>query len=321
MTRNLSISIISFAILAGVTSCQGSLDYEKTAIALTIDNESLQTKAFSITEGTVPSDYTIYLSASLRDDKNPSNNGSYATMWPFTKKASKWSGDPALYWPVTGNLSFLALASDRSRLDLAARTVVDPVSNVSHMEIDVPDGSCLDSEILFGRKNGVSERRQDVSLPMKHTQAWIQFLLASEHGNMFMIDRIVLRKAYTGGNLIIDNGVFLDAKWDFARHRGYDITVPGSEGLILGPQTKELNILLPEQDACDFTMYYYVKGSPEESWDEALFLVYHHEAEATPYWYGVRKIYQMNVSQKEIYLRLGIKQWNRNDIVIDELPD
>jgi len=268
------------------------------------------TKA-AVSEGVLPSDYTVYLSAYFNNLTAGESSGNYITAEPFTKKDPYWSADPMVYWPIGGYLDLLALAAKDIDVRSHATWYEDNVSR--SVEMDVPDGCCLDSEILYSKASSKKDSDNCIQMNFSHSQSWIRFEFAHHEDNTVRIDSIVVCKPYLGGTLRIENGVFLSCGWDYHGHFRQDYVIPGTRGLILNAETKVIDLLLPEQDACGFLVYYTRKDPCEPSWDNYTRRdCFKAQAIADPWHAGTKTVYTM-VILKQVSLTVSVHDWTNED--------
>jgi len=273
------------------------------------------TKA-AVSEGVLPSDYTVYLSAYFNNRTAGESSGNYITGEPFTKKDTYWSADPVVYWPMGGYLDFLALAAEDYDISTKARWYEDNVSR--SVEVDVTDGSCLDTEILYSKASSKNGSEGCVALNFSHSQSWLQFRLSAAEDGTTRIDSIAISKAYLGGTLRIDNGVYLDCSWDYHGHFRRDYTLPDTKGLVLNTGVKTVNLLLPEQDACDITVWYTQKNTAD-TWDNPTRQTsYTVKANSDPWHSGTKTVYSMTVL-RQVSVKASVHDWedDNRQITID----
>lgn len=304
-------------LAAGAVSCSKEEPARESLTKLEITPLSAQTKA-SVSSGPLPSDYTIYLSSFFNNETSHKASGNYLTGEPFRRKEEgSWSASPVVYWPLGGSLDFLALATKDMDVRENATWYEDNVSR--SVELKVPDGSCLDSEIMYACATSRKMDGGSVPLQFSHTQSWLQFEVASYLPGTTMIDSIVVSKTYLGGTLRIENGVFLSKDWDYRGYFRKDYTVPGSRSLVLDDSVGTFDLLLPEQDACDIVIYFRQKAEEQTDWEKSLRRTsYTVKANPDPWFAGMRTVYTM-IILRSMSVQVSVHGWEDNDksITID----
>ena len=297
-------------LAVGAVSCSKAVDDGPGAEGLFIFPVSTQTKA-AVNGGALPENYTIWLSAYYNNSTAGESSDNYFTAEPFRKAGDRWSASPVIYWPMGGYLDFLALATENLDIRTHTQWYEDNVSR--NVAVRVPELSCMDSEILYSHASSKKGDERCVTMNFSHTQAWLQFRLSPFEANTTRIDSIVVSKAYLGGTLRVDNGVFLSSNWDYHGYLRKDYTLPESRGLILEGPLVTINVLLPEQDACNIIVYYTQKDAVETSWDNYTRQTsYTHPANADPWYAGTRTVYTMTV-QKHLLVSASIHDWEEDN--------
>ena len=294
-------------LAAGAVSCSKlAEDGPGEREALIVFPYSTQTKS-AVSGGSLPDDYTIYLSSYFSNATGGEFSGNYFTGVPFRRNGDAWSASPVIYWPLGGNLDFLAAAAKDIDIGESSLWYEDNVTR--SVEIPVPDGRCLDSEIMYACAASRKSTDGTVGLKFSHSQSWLQFEVASYLPNSTMIDSIVVNKTYLGGTLKIENGVFLDARWDYHGRFKKDYTVPQSRGVILNETVETFNLLLPEQEACDITIWFRQKDENEPSWDNYTRRTsYTVQANPDPWFAGIKTVYTM-VILKQVSVQTSVHEW------------
>lgn len=295
----------------GVLSCvkHNSPPPSDGRVPLCISAVAERTKTF-VSGVVLPENYTIYASAYFTSYSAPESDGDYFVAIPFNRDGDIWKPDPVIYWPLGGKLDLIAIACEKNKLDIGKSAAWHEGNCSNGVEIQLEDGNCTDTEILFATAYGHTADRGSIPLNFKHAQSWLQFKVKCEK-EILRIDRIVLENAYTGGLFRISNNVYADAEWIYRGHRRADITVPGSEGLI--PPVNKVsvcNILVPEQDACNITVYYSVKNSPSDEWSASRNCVYRYTAGTNPWFYGEKNIYDIWFSFTEMTTLVSVEPWS-----------
>lgn len=274
-----------------------------------------------VSDSFLPDSYTIYASAYFTNSTDPANSGDYFLSRPFRNVGGSWVSDPAVFWPTGCKLDFLALACEDESFDLPGKSVWNSGNCTEEVEISIGDGEFLDSELLYAAAAGRTSESGGVSLQFNHTQNWLQFVVSCDVADILRIDRIVIKNVYTGGTLTVSNVISPDAGWSFRGHRCSDLTVTGSEGVILAAGVSPLcSILLPEQEACDISLYYSARTSTDDDWSTALSCVLHHKAGEDPWYYGEKNVFKIGFSLSEITFTSSIEPWTDEEQDIEIEP-
>lgn len=307
-TKHQYIAVAAFLFLTLACAKQERISIPGNRIPITFRESTDGTKSILSGED-IPESYTIYASACFTNSGDTDCSRNYFVSKPYRKNAGLWSASPAVYWPIGRELDFLFIACEDTAIDIQDRAVWNAGNCTKGVELNVPDGACLNSEILFASTLGRTSREGSIPVRFKHAQNWLQFIIDS-NADIVRIDSIVIGKVYTGGTFRVSNDLYLDAEWSFRNNLRGNLTVPGSEGLIISSGTPAVcNILIPEQDACDISLYYSVN---------AVSSVFRHKAGADPCFYGKKNILQISFAFSEITIKSTVKDWedDSSDILI-----
>lgn len=275
-------------------------------ISPSAEDPSSRTKGICEGGGPLDGSYTVFLSAWMDNATASEESGNYFRGREFTSDGGgSWTASPALYWPLGGSLEFLSLALSDASL---GRTAVWYGDNVSKgVELTVPDRSSLDSEVMYSRASSRKSSGGAVSLEFSHSQAWLRFEFARYEPGTVRLDSLVIRKAYTGGALRVESGVWLEAGWDFHGFFRRDLTLPGSRDLLLSNPPTVLDILLPEQGACALEVWYTKRASADAPWGEGQYHLA--EASADPWHAGTRTTYTL-IIRKKLEITSSVGSWD-----------
>lgn len=315
MYRKLAYGLLCFFALSCTKTAIDCPSQDGDAIILT----ATAGPAKSIVSGTsLTEDYTIYTSA-YYTNMTTGEEGDYFTAAPFRLAGDRWTAVPARYWPLGCKLDFLSIACEKDSLDIASCASWTEFNCTDGVEVNIPDGKCLSSEVLFASTRSRTSAGGSINMQFSHSQDWLRFNIGCEV-EIVKVDSIVIRKVYTGGKLRITNNMFMDAEWSFRGHLRRDVTVPGSVDVIPHREASEIcNILVPEQDACDIDIYYSVKSSLHEDWSRARSTVYRYKAGSTPWNLGSKQIIDIGFSFSEITITSTVKDWDdtSSDIIVE----
>lgn len=314
--------ILLAVLCAGAVSCTLLPVREEALreVPIEISAGSRVTKA-AVDGVVIPEDYTIYLSSYFNNGTYEKESGNYLYEVPFRQKLNgKWSADPAVYWPMGGDMDFLAVccvARDYSITDGASWYSENYTKGV---ELNVADGAVRSSEIMYAAANGKDSEDGSVALEFIHTQSWLQFQLGQFSVNEVRLDSIVLMNAYTGGKVRIQNDVFLSHDWDFRGRFRKSVVVPGTQDLVLSREsTAYCNILVPEQQACRIGVYWKERSSSLVSWDSCRQQVSISDANFDPWYSGVKTVFQLvksDIPQRFVF-EVRTVDWGNNEIVLN----
>lgn len=240
MKRIITLIGIVALVTAGAVSCsktelpQGACDLQSLASdrAISLRPESGEGTKAIIDTTRLPEGYTIYLSAFVTDNERPQNTGNYFTSIPFnlnpelssedTKDGGEegsdeeskdiWTGTPSQYWPLSGSITFLGIATDIA--DFQSHLKWSDLRNTDGVTVTVPEDFDGTSEILYGYTPLYEKEVDGVPVQFHHTQALLEFNFTSECDNLVRLQDIQIQNCYTGGILYVSNYPVSYAKWD-----------------------------------------------------------------------------------------------------------
>ena len=216
-------------------------------------------------------------------------------------------------WPIGGKLSFLAISTtDGFKLSNALWNNENPTNSV---EFDVTAENCTQNDILFAGKYDVASKQENgnVDMTFKHAQAWLTFRLTGDEteGNESIVHfkRIELEQAYNAGKLLIrrnENDVM--AEWNLNSNTAGKVTVDNKrttkvEDLTMTAQ--QLDMLVPQQQNCAFTLYYTLGSDPVEN-------SYRFELPSGTWFMGQHYIYNIHITATEITVVPSVEPWGEN---------
>lgn len=315
--RKKSIFLIILSFLLGAVSCnkENTTTDIQEKIPITVSPSSL-TK--TLVEGeTVPDSYTIYLSSYQYSLTNPEESGNYFTAVPFTKSSGNWSSNPTVYWPFQSNIDFLAVAFNPTEYNIS-NVRWDP-DNVAHnMKVNVEDGTCLNTDILYSYASSrkLNPGEKTVPLMMYHMQSWIEFVIDAEKYNAIKLDEIKINKCYAGGVFDVTNDFRMNTSWDFYGRYRKEITVPGTENCLIDGK-KVFRLLLPQQNVSDFTIRFKVLNSETSQWSDATDYVYKRTSDDNIWWAGMKNIYMINFNPETLQAGLTVNEFYNKELNID----
>lgn len=276
-------------------------------------------------------DRTMMMSAYLTPQSGASSN--YFVGETFSKNANgetdgKWHHNPKIYWPLGGELSFLAFSSTVPFEGTAIHWNEDNAA--SKLVLNCSE-SYLQDDILYAgvykRSSGASSGANptgasDVQMIFQHAQAWIQFQLRSEAANLVKVNEIILSGINTRGELTINAPASASANatasWNFNYERRQDFVMPDTYGVYnnpdaatpkyLGTAVEYMDVLLPaEQAQSAIIIHYQLEGQDNV-------LEYTYQLPATMWNKGERYIYAIEFRPYEIIVSPSVAPWDAGNV-------
>lgn len=255
---------------------------------------------------------TMQMSAYL----HPQNGmeGNYFVDKTFAKNGDYWHATPAIYWPVGGNLDFLAFSlTSEAQYNKSISVKWDAENAASKVTLTVPAENSQ-NDILFASAANIKAQRTSTVVPMqfKHAQAWLEFQLSGS-SDVVNVKRIELEDVYNAGTLTINNnGGDALAQWDFTGQKAQTIPVDNLEGVsVLAGKAEFMDMLIPQQPKTAFVLYYTL-GKDEQV------LSYRFTTDQKTWLMGEKYIYRININANEITVDPSVTTWNT---VITKLPE
>ena len=301
---------------AGAVSCRPAELFPATE-ALEIRAVTEHASKSDAEHGSLPSTYVLCASGHLLD---PRNDIDYFKAHKFVHDGGCWKGEPTIYWPISGRISLLCLATEDTGSWLQALTSWNARDASESVRVDVPDRTKLDSELLYGATI-LTHPGTASTLVMHHSQALLKFTFSSNAADLIRIDRVEIEDAYSGGTLTVDNSGLLSHRWEFSGHeREHRITVPDSEHLVLGSVTSESRLLLPEQQAKRIWISYRRRNYASDSWESAPVVKTSVHEPATAEWLsGNVYEYRLQLDLTETVLTLTLSPWGHSSPSVSTL--
>lgn len=290
-----AVAVVALASCQKETTVRNELS-PMNEIALRSVNGTVKS---AINGTTFPAGYDILVSAYRNLDsavKGNDNPGNFFEAIHFSKGASDaiWHSSTPKYWPLTGNLDLLCIAS--SGIKSAANGIVPTCTwgesgNVAKKAVvSVPDNSIMFDDLLFGAANAQTYVSTGTAVAFNHAETAVVFTAKSnvkynESSNVgITIDSISINGAKYSGTLTVSNPAAgsstgsISAAWsDLGTEKPYvkarvwnianlgnDVSEPALTGLHLADTSANLSyhpfgeayVILPEQDAVPFTVTY-----------------------------------------------------------------
>lgn len=359
---------IAAALVMTLTSCQketmmgagSATDNLVNAISLKAANG--MTKS-AINGTTFPVGYDMLVSAYRNLDTSVAGDDVPGTFFEgihFAKGASDavWHAATPKYWPLTGNLDFLCIAS--SGLNTADNGIVptcvwNAENAAKEVVVTVPDNSSAFDDILFGRANAQTFVATGNPVVFNHAEAAVVFTAKSNiaynatNNVGITIDSIAVNGAKYSGTLTVTNPAAgatavtdsvvavwsnLGTQKDYVKARVWDSANLGtsvSESVLTGLNltatsaalaTKPFGegyVILPEQEATPFTVYYTIhngfKADGTTKLDNNLQYKYS-PTSGTKWNQGKKYVYDINITLNEITIAPSVVDW-ANQTTVD----
>ena len=237
---------------------------------ITLSPATEQTTRAAITGTDMPDGFHIWLSTYLQDEANPSNDGNYFTGVEYAKDVTEWKSATPRYWPLSGTLDFLGVATDPSELTLTCTW--NASKNTSRVDVDVPDTYASQTEVLYAASYPLAGNHASVPMSYRHSQALIEFRARASVLDLIKITDITINSVYTDGTLTVYGSGPLSAEWDFSSSTANNRAVPKpAVDYILEPGSTFVpfadGILLPEQQNQVFTVSFKQRANTGIAWD------------------------------------------------------
>lgn len=237
-----------------------------------------------------------------------------------------------IYWPIGGQLDFLALSVTK---DIADGNLIWNEDNVAQSFTLKATDDFKQDDILFasvcGRKIGTDPK---VEMKFNHAQAWIQFQLnagATTTGatDIVTVQKVELVDIYSKGNVTVYNNLGnAFAKWDFREETRKDVLMDDTYGVTGAPLVPKdgvegedsdtigyMDMLIPEQQKTAFLITYTLKGQ------EANVLTYYYELEHENWLMGHKYIYKIDFGTNEITVQPSVVTFDRGTAPEYQYPE
>lgn len=298
--------ILYFLLAAGAVSCRPeALCFHKAPIEV-YALSAKQTKTIA-EGGTIPQSYVLTASAHISDQENARD---YFVAHPFTYDSGTWKGSPTIYWPFSGPLDFLCLASEAGGPDLKSLCRWSTPDASEAVSADIPDTESISTELLYGFAS-LSRTAAPSALEMHHSQALLRFRVSSNAADLIRIDKIEIEDIFSGGTLSIWRDEILSHSWSFRNHEPHALlAVPGSESVVIGTEPGVMDILLPEQEAKNIHISYRRRDYTDDPWDSAAIRKTSiHSPQTKAWWSGNMYEYKMDIKLTEIIFSMELNPW------------
>lgn len=358
--------IYAAAAILAFASCQKEADLGNgfaRANEISVKCVNGMTKS-AINGTTFPAGYDMLVSAYRNLDATVKGDDIAADYFEdihFAKGASDavWHAKTPKYWPLTGNLDLLCIAS--SALKTAENGVVPTCvwgkdGNVAkQVVVSVPDNSAKFDDLLFGRANAQTFVSSGNAVAFRHAMSAVVFTAKSnvaynDTQNIgITIDSIAVNGAKYSGTLTVSNPAAggttsvddtLTASWtnlsaskDYLRARVWDsenlgtnaaetalsgLNLTNASTLLSAKPFGEAYVILPEQNAVPFTVYYTIHNGFKSDGSTKLDnqLQYKYTPAGGSKWAQSKKnVYDINITLNEITIAPSIIDWTAQTAV------
>lgn len=262
------------------------------------------------------------LSAFLTPQSGQADN--YFSDFTFSKGSDgNWHHTPAIYWPVGGQLDFLAYSS---MVPFEAKDVIWNGKNATDGLVLKVQGTHTQDDIVYASaySQSSSDGTGPVAMEFKHTQAWLEFQIKVADEGMLdkiAIKGIVIENAYDSGELTITrSGSTAKAEWSFLQEQNKDIEFEDNynlygtseDGVLTNALTNEISymdMLLPAQRKTGFIIRYTLAGL-----DKELQYRYDLSSTGTAEWLmGKKYVYAITFNVNEITVAPTVLEYSGGD--------
>ncbi len=248
-------------------------------------------------------DRTMQLSAYLTPQSGASAN--YFIGQEFLKNANgetdgKWHHSPKVYWPMGGQLAFLAYSSTKPFTGTGVSW--DEDNAASKVVLNVSE-EYLQDDILFsaiaarGSNASTGAGAADVALTFNHTQAWIQFQIKSDTQDIVKVKDIIIEDLYSRGELTLTGGATPKAEWNFRRETASDRAMDDTYAILdpayIPTSAAFMDMLVPEQRQTAFVIHYTLEGQDNV-------LEYRYDLSTEQWLMGKKYVYEITFKPYEI---------------------
>ena len=230
-----------------------------------------------------------------------------------------------IYWPIGGQLDFLALSVTEN---IPEGDLIWNEDNVAQSFTLKAGDNFKQDDILFasvcGRKIGADPK---VEMEFNHAQAWIQFQLnaggTQTGASVVNVLKVELIDIYSKGDVTVYNNLGnAFAKWDFRKETRSDVKMDDTYEVCGTEETPKylvpkegvegkdsdtigyMDMLIPEQQKTAFRITYTLKGQ------EANVLTYYYELEHENWLMGHKYIYKIDFGTNEITVDPSVVTFN-----------
>lgn len=359
MKKYLFIAAVAVIALA---SCQKETEVPSFNNVPGVMNEISLRSACGVTKSaidgtTFPVGYDMLVSAYRNLDESIAGDDEaedYFEGIHFAKGSNEvWHAETPKYWPLTGNLDFLAIAC--AGLNTADNGIVPECSwgdgsNVAkQVVVTVPDNSEKFDDLLYGAANAQTYNASGTPIQFNHAMAAVVFTAKSnvaynaETNVGITINYITVNGAKYSGTLTVSNPAAggetgdLSAVWsDWDDEKPYikarvwdeenlgtntseteltDLNLTTTSAAIATKKFGEAYVILPAQAAVPFTVTYTIHNGKDAD-GEALDNQLEYKYTPSGNWDMANKyVYDINITLHEITIAPSIVNWDDQDAV------
>ena len=222
-----------------------------------------------------------------------------------------WHHNPKVYWPMGGQLAFLAYSVNIPFKGTAINW--DEANAASKLVLDVSE-EYLQDDILYssvaaetipaaGSGEGATPKGC-VAMLFKHAQAWIQFQIKVGEASMNSIVKlkdITIQDLYTRGELTIVGGADATSSWNFRKETAVDKAMDDTYNVTaaanyISDAVQYMDMLVPAQKQTKFLMHYTLEG-------QDTVLEYEYDLATADWQAGKKYIYEITFNPYEITVK------------------
>ena len=281
---------------------------------ITLSPATEQTTRAAITGTDMPDGFHIWLSTYLQDDANPSNNGNYFTGVEYAKDVTEWKSATPRYWPLSGTLDFLGIATDPTELTLTCTW--NASKNTSRVDVEVPETYATQTEVLYAASYPLEGNHASVPMAYRHSQARLVFKVRADVLDLIRITDITIRNVYTDGTLTVYGSGPLKAEWNFSASTAHDRQVPKpavdyylEPGAVYEPFAE--GIILPEQQNQIIDVHFKQRANTGIDWSSDLVLeeTYTFDDVFRLWHMGKQYVYNIDFTMAGITFTPSVEEW------------
>lgn len=297
-------AIISILLLAGAVSCQDKPvpDFCGSQLPISVSAAGGADTRSIVDTTVLPTDYTILMSAFLTDKAKPVNTRNYFTGIPFSFNStdSLWHGTPVQYWSYSGEMDFLAIAS---QTDLSSAVTWGDSHNTDGLIVELPGNFDGSSEVLYSVAGPCKYDGDAIDMTFMHTQTVLEFNFHSECDDLIFLDSLIVHDAYTGGRLYVQQHPLNILKWDVDELDARDVPVPSVD--LLTPLNKSKDVrcrvaIIPKEQR-HFTIWFRQRANTEYGIEEmAVNIPFEYFDPSVKWKMGRKYTYNFNLNPNEI---------------------
>ena len=227
---------VAVAVAACTAACTGDDGLTGEDIAAQRPGVALSTRSIRIEAGTdaaaedgvqaagsrqvvdsdwMPEGYTLYTSAYYTNVEAPETEGNYFCADPYKQVEGIWCTERSTqFWPLNGQLQFLAIAADPTTTPIADKMVWAARRYTDGVQVQVPVNYGR-SEVLYAITEPIDCHADIVPMTFHHAQALLEFDVKLNGGDgLKALAGIVVNDVAKEGTLNVATYPFLDVTWN-----------------------------------------------------------------------------------------------------------